>query len=210
MASDKWEFDTSVKRYRSTETGRFLSNATMTRLREDFLSAQRVVTEELARRLADGEITVQRWQAEMRAVVKATFGGEYLFGRGGRNAMTAGDWGSLGPLVRDQYRYLHAFAERVAAGELTQAQIAARAGLYCGASVQAYERGRGAAYGLTLPVYPADGGTSCKANCRCSWRIEETDSEWRATWKLSAAENCAGCQERARQYAPLVVAKEAA
>lgn len=211
MASDRWQYDRGVKRYRDTDTGKFLPNATILRLRDEFVEARRVAAADLAGQLARGDLSLQGWERAMRDEIRLVFGAEYAFGRGGRGAMTPTDWGHVGALAKDQYTFLRGFAEAVARGELTEAQIAARAGLYAGSAVQAYERGRAAAFGLALPAYPADGGTECLSSCRCSWSIVETAAEYRATWKLDAGagDNCAGCRGRAAAYAPLVVVKAA-
>ena len=93
-------------------------------------------------------------------------------------------------------------------GDLTEKQIAARSALYLNSTVNAYERGRAASFGLTLPVYPADGGTSCMSNCRCRWDITETSTEYRATWTLNtSAEHCDDCEARATKYSPYTVKK---
>lgn len=143
----------------------------------------------------------------MREALRDTYVAEYLAGRGGRNAMTQADWGRLGHMLREQYTYLNDFAADVAAGKLSEAQIAARAASYFNSATQAFERGRAAARGLSLPAMPGDGSTECRSNCKCRWEIEETSTEWRATWTQSAAEHCPTCNERAGMWNPLVIQK---
>ena len=98
----------------------------------------------------------------------------------------------------------------LAAGKLDSAEaVANRQALYAGAATEAHEIGRTEAYSMPrLPAYPCDGGTPCLTNCKCSWSIDETAKEWRATWLLGGArEHCAGCRDRAQEYGPLVIAK---
>lgn len=204
----EWQWSEDVKRYRDPATGRFLSASKTVGLRDDFLERRRSATDDLATNLASGDLSVQRWERDMRTVVKQTFGVQYAFGRGGTNAMTADDWRAAGVLVTEQNGYLRGFAEDVAAGMLSPEQIAARSALYLGSSVRAYEQGRAAAFGgLVLPAHPGDGSSECKASDRCSWSIVETESEYRCTWKRSAQESCVTCVRRASEWSPLVIAR---
>lgn len=143
----------------------------------------------------------------MRDALRDTYAAEYMAGKGGRNAMTQADWGRLGHMLREQYVYLNEFATEVADGKLSQAQIAARANLYFNSATQAFERGRVAVRGISLPAMPGDGSSECRSNCKCRWEIEETATEWRCTWVLSAAEHCPTCNERASKWAPLIIRK---
>lgn len=204
----KWVYDARVKRYRNETTGRYIARATIVKMRDEFADKAKENIASLAGKLADKSLTVQAWETAMRAEIKSALGAQFMFGRGGLNAMTSADWGSVGALAKDSYGYLRKFAEDIAAGKLSEKQIAARAQLYFDTSRTAYERGRAASFAVRLPAYPADGGTECKANCRCRWEIAETATEVRATWKLNAsAENCDGCVARAATYNPHVVTK---
>lgn len=204
----KWVYDAKTKRYRNTETGRYIARATIVKLRDEFADESKKTIAGLAAKLADKSLTVQAWETEMRAAIKAAIGAQYMFGRGGQNAMTSDDWGRTGRMAKDAYGYLRDFAQEIADSKLSEKQIAARSQLYFASTTNAYERGRAAAFAISLPAYPADGGTQCKANCKCRWEITETSTEIRATWRLNAAaENCDGCKARASQYAPHTIKK---
>ena len=211
MASDRWQYEESTRRYRDTETGKFLSASSTRELRDDFVERRRAAVQDLADRVASGDLSVQAWEREMRGAVKQTHGVQYSLGRGGRNAMTDADWERLGEAVKGQQEYLRGFALEVADGALTAAQVAARSQLYLDAAVSSYERGRSAAYGAPdLPAMPADGSAECRANDRCSWEIEETDDEWRCTWTLGGggdSATCETCARRADEWNPLVIEK---
>jgi hypothetical protein len=212
VAVGDWEYSQSARRYRNTASGRFISAATVRQLRDDFVTSRKEAVADLADQLAAGDLTVQDWLRAMRAEVQAANLGEFVFGRGGVNAMAADDIDAVSRAVEGQFAYLQRFAEQLANGDLTAAQVAARAQLYAAAARQAFERGRAAAFGNPpLPTYPTV-GSECRANCRCEWSIRETDTAWECTWVLdtSGTDNCETCRERAREYAPLVIAKEAA
>lgn len=143
----------------------------------------------------------------MREALRDTYSAAYMAARGGRNAMTQSDWGALGQMLRKQYEFLNEFAAEVAAGQLSEAQIAARAMMYFHSSTQAYYRGMQSVSGVILPAHPGDGSTPCRTNCKCRWSIRETPTEFQATWHLGPTEHCPVCVERATNWAPLVIPK---
>lgn len=205
----EWTYDErpSVRRFRDKTSGRFVSATKVIDLRDGFQERRRSDVAALTRQLADQSISVQEWERRMTDAVRQLHTAEYALGRGGLNAMTAADWTAAADLVEQQRGYLRGFAEDVAAGRLSEAQITARAKLYYGAAVGAYERGRASAFGVSLPAYPCDGGTACKSACRCRWQLVDKGAEIHATWKRSASESCSGCKSRAASWSPLVIAK---
>lgn len=203
-----WQFDVrqNVKRFRDVRSGRFLSAEKAIDLRDGFADRRRADVDALTRRLADQDITVQQWEAELRSLVRDVHAAEYVYGRGGLKAMTADDWAEVDRLATEQWAYVRGFAQDVADGRLSEAQIAARSKLYYGASRQSYERGRASAFGVQLPAYPGQ-GSECQSSCKCHWQFAESDDEIRATWKLSSGESCRTCRRRASSWSPLVIAK---
>lgn len=203
MAESRFDWVESAHRYRDKQTGRFVSPTTIGELRDVVQSAQREAMADLARRLSEREITVAAFETGMRERIMVAQGVSFMFGRGGRQAMTADDRQALGELVAEQYGYLRGFAEDAAAGRMTAGQIRARSDLYGASAGGAYWRGRAASFdGLNLPGYPRDGQTPCRSRCQCSWSIDETEDEYEATWKLSSAEHCPGCVSRASRWSP--------
>jgi len=202
-----WQWDTASHRYRNTDTGRYLSNQQMLGLRDTFSAKQSAKVADLAGKVSNG-LTVAEWERSMRSTIRTSTVDQYVLGRGGRNAMTPADWGRVGRLVKEQYKYAGAFAQDIADAKLSAAQIAARAQLYMASSTGAYERGRAASFkGLRLPAYPADGSQQCKANCKCSWSIEDLADRYEATWVLGAADHCTTCVSNAGQWSPFVQVK---
>lgn len=201
-----WQYDLSVHRFRDLRTGRFLSPATAIDLRDRFQERRRADVDALTRRLADKTISVQEWEREMTQALRDLFHAQYAYGRGGLNAMTAADYAEAHRLVEEQRVFLRAFTEDIAAGRLSEAQIGARAKLYYGASRQAYERGRSAAFGVQLPAYPGQ-GSPCGSNCACYWALVDKPETVEATWRRTAQESCSVCKRRARDWSPLVISK---
>jgi len=212
MPAYRW--DVVAKRYRDTDTGRFLSREKALEFVDGSLQAGRSATGTLAGLVADGKISPTDWRDKMRQEVKDEYIRQYLSAIGGLAVMTQADWGSVGGMLKEQYKYLDKFYGEVAAGNLSEGQIAARAGMYINSAREANERAHGRSQGMpdgSLPAYPADGSSECLTNDKCSWEIEpvladdRTVSHWNAFWRLSDAEHCSTCLERAAGWNPYVV-----
>ena len=89
--------------------------------------------------------------------------------------------------VAEQFKYYDKFAAQ--AGDMSDAAVAARAGMYASAV-------KGTYYGARYPglnQYPGDGSTACKVNCKCSLDEREDGIHW----ILNPAEHCDDCQAMA-------------
>jgi hypothetical protein len=157
-----WTYYPDSYKFRDDDTGRFASKRDVWKWSDASMDEQAAQTRGLAAELTEGG-TVGAWEAEMRRRIKAEYIRQYLLGRGGRNAMTAEDWGSLGGMIADQYRYLDGFAAEIAAGKLSEAMIAARSEMYLLSAREAFNRAQARARGIPadrLPAFPGD-GASC-------------------------------------------------
>lgn len=134
-------WDASVARYRD-ELGRFVSEQTIYEWRTQSIKATFEFSDSLASRVFNGSITPATWNAEMRELIKREYIRQGLVGYGGRDQMDPTKWGSLGGQLSNQYRYLDRFTAQIAAGELSEGQIRARARMYFESAKQALERGK--------------------------------------------------------------------
>ena len=161
--------------------------------------------------LVSDQISLAEWEFGMRALIKQEYIQMYLLGRGGRDMMTRLDYSSIGGMLgRDQYKWLHLFAQEIGNGDLTPGQILARARMYIRSSREAYNRAQGRAYGIpegALPAYPGD-GSSCEGltNCACQWDIQKTNDGWDCYWRLGEAEHCKLCLEHEQKWNPFHIA----
>jgi len=177
-------------------------------IRDRFVNQSLPGVNGLAGSVASGSLSTPQWVTGMREEIKRSYISQYLLGKGGVQNMTQADWGRLGGLLQNQYRYLDGFAQDINAGTMSEAQIKQRAELYINSSRQAYERGRVASLEMpALPAYPGDGSTQCVTNCQCHWEITETSDEWRAYWTLGSAEHCPDCVDRSKTWAPYTMSK---
>lgn len=205
----KWLWDQRTKRYRSTDTGRFISAKQAISYRDQYTDTKIDSVGGLTDKLINRTVSLPEWESAMREEIKQTYIAEYLWGRGGRNNMTQRDWGILGQELREQYAYLSRFADQLAAGEITEAQARLRAKLYIEGSTQMFERAKSEGRGMRpLPQYPGDGNTQCLTNCRCHLEYEEEPNAWLVTWVIDPqAEHCPDCERLTEEWAPLVWAK---
>lgn len=208
MASNRWTYDGRSRRYRDGDSGRYLTGREVRDLRDRATDAAIAQAGALADQVAAGSLSPEGFNAGMRGLIKNAYGAEYALGRGGVNAMTNEDWGRVGAEVRRQHGYLDRFTAEIAAGDLSPAQVKARAGIYLDGATQAHGRGQAAAVGVDPPGVPGDGGTQCLGRCRCWVEWSETRTEVRMTWHVSAGESCPGCEARAAEWSPWVAPKE--
>ena len=203
-----WRWDDRAKRYRDTATGRFITQHKAVTLRDYYIEAQKSQMDALTRKLLDRQINVQQWVLDMRQQVKETYINEYMLARGGRNNMTQADWGRVGRMLKDQYKYIDGFARDIDSGKVSGGQIRTRARMYVDSATQAFERAKSESLGMPrLPAYPGDGQSQCRANCQCSWDITEFEDRWEAVWHLGVAEHCPDCVANSERWAPLVISK---
>ncbi len=134
----RFEWDPRSARFRNLRTGRYVSVREVRRAIEAVLDASPV--EGWAEPVADGSMSVGAWHQGMRDEIKRNYLQLYLAGRGGTGMMTARDYGSVGGMIREQYRYLDAFAQEIADGKLSAGQIAMRSAMYINSAREAFER----------------------------------------------------------------------
>lgn len=202
--------DHPVYRYRD-DKGRFVAQRTLWRYSEQSIADTTATVRPLAYQLEDGAINLQNWEQTMRDSITKEIMRQYMLGIGGANNMTPADYGSVGGMVADQFRYLSAFADRIAAGEYSAAKIAAISAMYIQSANEAFNRAAMRVRGIPeLPAYPGDGDTPCLTNCKCHWEFVFSTSkgEWKCYWRMSEAEHCVGCIENANTWNPLIVERE--
>jgi len=208
-----WKWNSRARRYYNDESGQFMPRATVLGYVQGIIDTAGPVPDTLANLVIEGRISPADWRFLMREEIKREYITQYLLGIGGRDQMTFADWGRIGGMLKEQYGYLDGFYQDILDGKLSEAQIAARARMYCASGREAYERANGEAWGgPPLPAYPGDGSTVCLTNCACSWDIRAAEAEegrirWTCYWRLGIVrtEHCTDCIDRALSWAPLIV-----
>lgn len=131
-----------LQRYRDTATGRFASSSEVRGWGQTSMNDSADHARAMAGALAERDISLGQWERNMREQIKEEYIRQYLLGRGGRDLMTAQDWGSVGGSLKEQFTWLSQFSAEIATGELSEKQIAARSAMYLHSSREAFERAR--------------------------------------------------------------------
>lgn len=192
-----WGWDPVAKRYRDLDTGRFMLRSAVLEWVEESLDASAVATDQLAQFVIDGIVSPVDFGLLMRQELKEEYIRQFLLGIGGRAQMTPQDWGSIGGMLADQYRYLDRFVDEIASGEVPPGSLLLRVRMYANSAREAYERAHlKNAYALNMaeeqwvlgvaehcpdclefadmgwqPIgtfpFPGEGATECLTNCQC-------------------------------------------
>jgi len=203
-----WFYDVVTKRYRDEVSGRTLNQNQVRGLVQQSIDAAANNLSGITSLAGSNQLSPADFNRLMREEIKYSTIRQYALGRGGLAQMGAEDWGSIGGMLADQYRYLGPFSEEI--GNLSEAQIAARAAMYIRSSREAYERAKVRAYGIAvndLPTYPCM-DSICLTNCLCHWSIDEVRDDglligFDAYWNLGSTDrHCSSCVEYAAAYNP--------
>lgn len=167
----------------------------------------------LAEKLFIGDVTLGAWEEKMKQIIRELHSSVAAINKGGWDQMTWEDWGRLGPILKDQYKYLHQFAQKIATNRETISlrAIQAQARLYGQSSMKAELVTIPLPIEKLLPWMPRSGngqigmgkgeGTECRMNCCCGWvlKIIRRKGDWvyvDAIWTLSPSEHCETCVDR--------------
>lgn len=202
MASE-YEWSASANRWRKIETGRFVSERTLTSWRNQARAALEDEATDLMQRLTDGKISIQLWEREMQEVLRNAHISDYLLARGGRHSLTAADRAIIGAQLDAQYRHLRGFTRTLIEGKLSEEAAKARARMYPRSGNTSFNMGRESAWSLNLPGHPGQ-GTDCLSNCRCVWQITTRGNKTIASWRTSSGDSCDTCVDRGRRWAELI------
>jgi len=124
-----WSYDPVSGRYRG-ENGRFLGRKAVEALIDGRVGKLSTQLKDYTRRLSDGSITIDQWQGSVREAIKMAHIQASVLGQGGRDAMSASDYGRVGQKLRQEYRYLERFVRDMLNGAVSSAHALNRIGLY--------------------------------------------------------------------------------
>ena len=191
-----YRWNAGAGRYVDVATGRFIPKQAEVRALDERIKAGIDQVQAVTAGMTRGVVTVAEWQTAVAVELRRMHTQAAALGRGGWQQMTPRDWGHVGRALRDEYAYLRGFAEALASGTLSEAQINARVSQYVNGIWSRYWRGETSAMqgaGMTeerrilTPAehckdcegYAAQGwqplgslpepgeGSACGHNCRC-------------------------------------------
>lgn len=196
-----YNYSNLTNRWRDATTGQFVSETVVINEMRLHQQATYSTLENLTNSLYSGQISVSQWQIGIASELKDAHLAQSIFAVGGKANMTAANYGRVGGVLADEYRYLTRFAQQIANGQISQAQALARIRQYGNATQQSYYReyaqatpdnevihwdlnpaehcgdcldlNSGSPYtSATLPTVPGAGNTQCRGNCKCTLRRE--------------------------------------
>ena len=194
-------YSTPINRYRD-EKGRFTSQAELWRLSQKSIDSTTSEAREAALNLTPTEL-----EDVLRQLIKGETIRQYVLGIGGKDRLTQVDYGVMGGVIADQYRYLTQAMAQYETGEISQAEVARRTAMYINSTREAFERANARARGLpNLEMYPGD-GTSCRGLTSCGCHIEYhwRNGHWEVYWVLGTTEHCELCLDHAAEWSPLII-----
>lgn len=203
MAQWQWYGEPEYK-YRD-ERGRFASQAQIWKFGQESIDSSIAKAREAALTMTPGD-----FEKTMRQLIKNEVIRQYVLGAGGQEQLTKADYGSMGGIIADQYRYLDKLIAKFEAGEYTPQKVAALAQMYINSCREAYERANARARGLPqMPDYPGSGSTKCLTNCRCHWEYHFRKGRWECYWNVARDEaSCEPCLDNGAKWSPLLISKE--
>ncbi len=198
-------WDASIRRWR--RGGKLLNLNQQAAVRNELANLYSAYLREETALFLSGKLEYASWVANSENYVLQATGNGYSFGRGGVNQMTNGDYDRLARTLNKQVELFRNFAGEVQTGNLSAAQILARAESYGGSVVYAHEQAvNQAAIGddpnadWEFPFYPG-ADTTCRNNCRCAWSIDEDEYGWTCIYHTMGDEQmCETCISRGAQY----------
>jgi len=134
-----WGWDSRALRYRDTETGRFIAEGRILDWVNENVIATRNAVQTLVFMYDDGLLNANSWYVGMRNEIKSIYISNYLSGIGGIGNMTQADWGSIGGMIADQYRYLGGYFDSIE--DMSLNQMLARSKMYANSAKESYYRG---------------------------------------------------------------------
>lgn len=192
------EYNDKLGRYRDAKTKKIVSKARV--LLETEKEATRLKTriQGLTRRMTDGKLKLWEWEAQTAQLIKESHLRMSALGAGGMGNLTNAHFGSVGGVLRKEYRLLNKFATGIEQGKYSPAYIVNRAGLYAASTRRSFFKGQQisrAIAGVTLarrvldmqanhckdcPAYATNGfvpieeivvpgeACACGGRCRCN------------------------------------------
>jgi hypothetical protein len=127
-----YRYDTVSRRYRSDETGRFVSRADIVGLLEAQVASLERRLGALTQALHDGNLAPAWYAEQMRTELRRAHLQERALGAGGWHALTAQDYGSVGRRLRDDYARIVTLTQGIQEGTVTLPQALNRINGYVG------------------------------------------------------------------------------
>lgn len=141
-------FNADAQRFRSVDTGRFVSQKTVRAVIDNDIDATKARMQEYARSLQSGTITTEAFQDAMAQEIKDGHLCAMGMARGGSERMRKGDYGRAGQRIKFNYQALQGLMADIEAdpeyihGMAGRMDFVERVGMYSESIRNSYERAR--------------------------------------------------------------------
>lgn len=186
----RWEAESL--RFRGPD-GRFVDAA---RVRAAVDAAASVASDELeaiARRYSAGSIDLATWEKESRAVLRRSHVAVAAIAAGGKDRMSPAAVGRVGGRLRSEYEYLFLLAREVDRGDVSPAQLAARARMFGAGTTRSYEAARRAE--MTTAGYREEKRTTHSGDS-CPECLEYESRGWQPIGTMPGTGESCSCRSR--------------
>jgi hypothetical protein len=133
MKNPKYFWNPKAKRYQENLNGKpgsFLSRSAVQEINLQMVSEYRDQLASITKLFTAGKLSLSAWVEGSARTIRDLALITYAIAKGGKDQMFANDYLAVGRYLKDEYKFLKAFAEEAATGNLTDKQIAARIDLY--------------------------------------------------------------------------------
>ena len=198
---DEWEWDPETRSWIDPDSGNPLTPEQLAEIRQLLIdqgsTAEQEDTDSLINQLIALTIGLAAWEALMRQRILSLHIALYLFGNGNTELSDA-DKSRIEAEQFKQIAFLNGFARAMSAGDVGEAGVRNRAGMYYDAAAGSHERGRASAWNqeMVLPCYPGDCSSECCSRCGCYWSFALVGTVIEATWHRTKVESCPTCLSR--------------
>lgn len=128
--------------YYVSETGRQYTMAQVSKIAGDYNKYAAQALDRLVERFLDGNLSLQRFQVLYRQGLKDAYVVNLQLARGGARNVTFSDYGRLGNMLKQEYRYFDNFVREIAQGRFSRKYIIARMRMYGRGVGRAWELGK--------------------------------------------------------------------
>lgn len=131
-------WDDKLRNYVDLDTGRMVKRSDITDLLRDVTKSSEDKMAALGRMAADGEMSPRKFYEAMQQEIKLATNANAALAKGGWAQLTQADIDATENKIRQEYANLWSFARDIKDGDLTPAQIEARAALYANSTYERY------------------------------------------------------------------------
>ena len=143
--STSFYWNPSSQRYQyanGNKKGQFVREKDVVKITEKAIKDGLEIGDKVTDNLLSGKINVATWERQTAELIRNVSLYQYSLGIGGLKQMDWRDYAELNGKLNLQYQYLRSFANEILQGNLSKAQIAARAQMYYNKTRHFYEDGK--------------------------------------------------------------------